>query len=160
MVLWMSEAMPFGVTALLVLVLLGTTPWARLSPPSSRLPVHSPLPPRVPTRSVTFAEETALGRVHQTSHGKPTTTTIPNLQDLAYSYDAAGNLTAITDRGWTGSRTFTYDALNRLSSADDLNGNMLTNAERVMNEGAEEKTIRSEGGSGRGADREPEGRPY
>lgn len=26
MVLWMSEAMPFGVTALLVLVLLGTTP--------------------------------------------------------------------------------------------------------------------------------------
>jgi RHS repeat-associated protein len=38
-------------------------------------------------------------------------------QDLVYDYDQAGNITAIVDNIFTGSRIFTYDALNRLETA-------------------------------------------
>jgi RHS repeat-associated protein len=38
-------------------------------------------------------------------------------QNLTYSYDPVGNVTQILDGLWTGGRTFTYDALNRLTSA-------------------------------------------
>ena len=38
-------------------------------------------------------------------------------QNLAFTHDPAGNITQITDAVWTGSRTFSYDALNRLISA-------------------------------------------
>jgi hypothetical protein len=38
-------------------------------------------------------------------------------QDLAYSYDQVGNVTAIVDNIFTGSRIFTYDPLNRLETA-------------------------------------------
>jgi RHS repeat-associated protein len=39
------------------------------------------------------------------------------LQNFAYTYDAAGHVTEIGDTLYTGSRTFAYDALNRLTSA-------------------------------------------
>jgi RHS repeat-associated protein len=38
-------------------------------------------------------------------------------QDLVYHYDQVGNVTAIVDNIFTGSRIFTYDALNRLETA-------------------------------------------
>src|SRR5439155_25831380 len=40
------------------------------------------------------------------------------LQNLSYARDPTGNVTQITDGIWTGSRTFTYDALGRLTSAN------------------------------------------
>jgi YD repeat-containing protein len=39
------------------------------------------------------------------------------LQDLNYAYDSVGNIVAITDRINTGTQTFKYDALNRLTYA-------------------------------------------
>ncbi|MBI4488710.1 MAG: hypothetical protein HY694_06460, partial [Deltaproteobacteria bacterium] len=45
-------------------------------------------------------------------------------QNLSYTYDGVGNITSITDTLWTGSRSFSYDALNRLTSAT---GNFGTN---------------------------------
>jgi RHS repeat-associated protein len=48
-------------------------------------------------------------------------TTVPGgpgpYQDFAYTYDANGNITQVTDRVATASRTLAYDALNRLTSA-------------------------------------------
>src|SRR5205807_2086173 len=38
-------------------------------------------------------------------------------QDLTYTYDAVGSITQINDNLWTAGRTFTYDALRRLTSA-------------------------------------------
>jgi RHS repeat-associated protein len=38
-------------------------------------------------------------------------------QNLSYTYDNTGNITSITDPVYTADRTFTYDALNRLTSA-------------------------------------------
>jgi RHS repeat-associated protein len=53
--------------------------------------------------------------------GTSTPTTSPTvLQDISYSYDAVGNITAITDRSPTGAAktvAFTYDDLNRLTLA-------------------------------------------
>ncbi len=40
-----------------------------------------------------------------------------NHQDLAYYYDQVGNITAVVDNIFTGSRIYTYDALNRLETA-------------------------------------------
>jgi RHS repeat-associated protein len=40
-----------------------------------------------------------------------------SLQDLVYHYDQVGNVTAIVDNIFSGSRIFTYDALNRLETA-------------------------------------------
>jgi RHS repeat-associated protein len=40
-----------------------------------------------------------------------------SLQDLVYHYDQVGNVTAIVDNIFTGSRIFSYDALNRLETA-------------------------------------------
>ncbi|MBI4597113.1 MAG: glycohydrolase toxin TNT-related protein [Candidatus Omnitrophica bacterium] len=39
------------------------------------------------------------------------------LQDFSYTFDALGNVTAITDRAHTGTQSFQYDALNRLTRA-------------------------------------------
>ncbi|PYN56685.1 MAG: hypothetical protein DMD94_06785 [Candidatus Rokuibacteriota bacterium] len=49
--------------------------------------------------------------------GRTTAGAAGPLQSLAYASDAAGNVTQIQDALFTGSRTFTYDALNRLTSA-------------------------------------------
>jgi RHS repeat-associated protein len=38
-------------------------------------------------------------------------------QNLAYTYDNLGNIKTITDTIWTGSRSFDYDDLNRLTQA-------------------------------------------
>jgi YD repeat-containing protein len=40
-----------------------------------------------------------------------------NQQNLTYGYDAGGNVLSITDSLFTGTRTFTYDDLNRLTTA-------------------------------------------
>jgi RHS repeat-associated protein len=40
-----------------------------------------------------------------------------NQQDLTYGYDQVGNVLSITDGWFTGTRNFTYDDLNRLSTA-------------------------------------------
>jgi RHS repeat-associated protein len=48
------------------------------------------------------------------------------LQNLSYTHDPVGNITQITDPLYTGSRTFTYDALNRLTSASGPFGPNLT----------------------------------
>jgi len=40
-----------------------------------------------------------------------------SLQDLSYTHDNVGNITSITDVLWSASREFTYDGLNRLTSA-------------------------------------------
>jgi YD repeat-containing protein len=39
------------------------------------------------------------------------------LQDFSYAFDAVGNVTGITDQVNTGTQSFQYDALNRLSQA-------------------------------------------
>jgi RHS repeat-associated protein len=44
------------------------------------------------------------------------------LQNLTYTYDPGGNITQITDGVFTGGRTFTYDALNRLAEASGTFG--------------------------------------
>jgi len=44
------------------------------------------------------------------------------LQDMSYSFDPVGNVSAITDRVNTASQTFGYDALNRLTSASGSYG--------------------------------------
>jgi RHS repeat-associated protein len=49
-------------------------------------------------------------------------TTSANQQNLTYGYDQNGNVTAITDSLFTGSRTFGYDALNRMPSASGTFG--------------------------------------
>lgn len=38
-------------------------------------------------------------------------------QNLAYTYDPVGNVATITDAVWTGSRSFQYDDLNRMTQA-------------------------------------------
>jgi hypothetical protein len=47
----------------------------------------------------------------------PRTTCGTTLQHFTYAYDSGGNITGITDAAFTGSRTFGYDALSRLTSA-------------------------------------------
>ncbi|MBZ0166868.1 MAG: hypothetical protein K8I00_08670, partial [Candidatus Omnitrophica bacterium] len=42
-----------------------------------------------------------------------------DIQDFAYTYDAAGNILTITDAVNTATQTFTYDHLNRLISAEN-----------------------------------------
>jgi RHS repeat-associated protein len=64
-----------------------------------------------------YVFQATVGYLHTSSVGEPTLLTIPSVQDLAYTHDATGNITAITDAVWTGSRTFTYDARNRLTRA-------------------------------------------
>jgi RHS repeat-associated protein len=44
------------------------------------------------------------------------------LQNLAYGYDAVGNLTSINDPLWSGARSFQYDDLNRLIEASGTFG--------------------------------------
>ena len=62
---------------------------------------------------------------------------VPNILDIAYTFDPVGNITAIADQlDATKSKTYTYDALDRLSSANgpwgsltwtyDADGNRLT----------------------------------
>jgi RHS repeat-associated protein len=49
---------------------------------------------------------------------RTTSSSAGTLQGFTYAYDVLGNLTQINDvAGWTGTRTFTYDGLNRLTSA-------------------------------------------
>ncbi|PYM91302.1 MAG: hypothetical protein DME04_19325 [Candidatus Rokuibacteriota bacterium] len=43
-------------------------------------------------------------------------------QNLTYGHDPAGNITWVSDAVWTASRNFTYDALNRLTSANGTFG--------------------------------------
>jgi RHS repeat-associated protein len=52
------------------------------------------------------------------------TTSAPGvpLQNLSYTHDEVGNITQITDTLWTGSRTFGYDDLKRLTSASGTFG--------------------------------------
>ena len=45
-----------------------------------------------------------------------------NQQNLTYGYDNNGNITSITDSLFTGSQTFGYDDLNRLTSASGTFG--------------------------------------
>jgi RHS repeat-associated protein len=45
-----------------------------------------------------------------------------SFQNLTYDYDNVGNITTITDSLFTASRTFTYDALNRLGTASGTFG--------------------------------------
>lgn len=58
--------------------------------------------------------QATVGYLHTSSTGEPTTTTIPYLQDFAYTYDATENITTITDSVWTGSRASVYDVLKGL----------------------------------------------
>lgn len=44
------------------------------------------------------------------------------LQDFSYSFDAIGNVTGIADHVHTGTQTFQYDALNRLTQASGTYG--------------------------------------
>ncbi|MBI2533460.1 MAG: RHS repeat protein [Deltaproteobacteria bacterium] len=60
-----------------------------------------------------------LGYIFTSMAGAPGT-----YQNLVYDYDQTGNITATTDNIFTASRTFAYDALNRLTSAS---GNLGTN---------------------------------
>jgi RHS repeat-associated protein len=46
-------------------------------------------------------------------------------QNLSYAYDNVGNITFVTDGIWTGSRSFTYDNLNRLTQASGTFGQNL-----------------------------------
>lgn len=48
---------------------------------------------------------------------RTTNTEHRTMQDFSYTFDAVGNVTAITDRVHTGSQSFTYDGLHRLTRA-------------------------------------------
>lgn len=54
--------------------------------------------------------------------GRSTTGPSGTLQNLTYTDDPAGNITQVQDGVFTGSRTFTYDALNRLTSVSGVFG--------------------------------------
>ncbi|MDP2939998.1 MAG: LamG-like jellyroll fold domain-containing protein [Candidatus Omnitrophota bacterium] len=55
---------------------------------------------------------------------RTTNSQLQTLQDLSYSYDSAGNILQITDAvNSAHSQTFTYDAQNRLLSANGVYGN-------------------------------------
>ena len=70
------------------------------------------------TPATGYSRQATLGYVHSAGGtGEPTDIVIPHVQDLAYTYDAGGNVTTITDTVGTASRAFTYDPLNRLTSA-------------------------------------------
>jgi RHS repeat-associated protein len=70
-----------------------------------------------------YERQATLGYLHATvGTGEPIDLPLPHVQDLAYTYDANGNILAITDSVGTASRTFTYDALNRLTSASGTFG--------------------------------------
>lgn len=65
-----------------------------------------------------YTRQATLGYVHSAAGtGEPIDIPLPHVQDLAYSYDPGGNITAITDSVGTASRTFSYDPLNRLTAA-------------------------------------------
>ena len=75
------------------------------------------------TDYVYFAWTTANGRLQQLKTGTPGQPS--QTQDLSYSYDDAGNVLTIADSAaYGGSQTqkFTYDYLDRLSTACTLNG--------------------------------------
>jgi len=59
-----------------------------------------------------YALQATLGYLYTTSSNGS-----GNHQDLAYHYDEIGNVTAVVDNIFTGSRIYTYDALNRLATA-------------------------------------------
>ena len=69
-----------------------------------------------------YSLDGTVGYVHTSEVGEPILVTIPNLQKLAYGYDAGGQITSITDSVGTASRAFTYDALGRLTSASGTFG--------------------------------------
>jgi RHS repeat-associated protein len=65
-----------------------------------------------------YVRQATLGYVHTAAgSGEPINIPLPSTQDLAYTYDAGGNVLTIADSVGTASRTFTYDPLNRLASA-------------------------------------------
>jgi len=59
-----------------------------------------------------YVMQANLGYIYTTAAGGS-----GSYQNLVYDYDPVGNITAITDNIFTASRTFAYDALNRLTSA-------------------------------------------
>jgi len=66
-----------------------------------------------------YVLQATLGYIYTTSGG-----VAGPFQNLSYTYDQVGNITSVTDTLFTGSRGFTYDALNRLTQAQ---GNFGTN---------------------------------
>ena len=60
--------------------------------------------------------QATLGHIHTSS------STGSAGQDLTYQYNEIGDITAITDALWTGSRSFDYDDLNRLKTASGTFG--------------------------------------
>ena len=63
-----------------------------------------------------YVLQATLGHIHTSS------STGSAGQDLAYQYNEIGDITAITDALWTGSRSFDYDDLNRLKTASGTFG--------------------------------------
>jgi RHS repeat-associated protein len=63
-----------------------------------------------------YVMQATLGYIHTSS------STGSAGQDLTYNYDEVGNITAIADALETGSRSFTYDDLNRLKTASGTFG--------------------------------------
>ena len=70
-----------------------------------------------PLKSVTFANGVTTAIQHDADYrvGRITTTATPGF-DYVYSYNAAGNLTNLTDQLGSANKTYNYDALDRVTS--------------------------------------------
>jgi len=73
--------------------------------------------------TLTYANNLTTTWTYDPNNFRPTNrVTSNNQQNLTYGYDNNGNITSITDSLFTGSRTFTYDDLNRLVTASGTFG--------------------------------------
>ncbi len=71
-----------------------------------------------PTPPGGYQLQATLGYAHATGAGEQSTGAVAALQDLNYTYDPVGNITAIADtRAPVNNQAFTYDVLDRLVSA-------------------------------------------
>lgn len=61
------------------------------------------------------------------------TATSTVLQDFSYAFDPVGNVTEITDRAHTGSQSFAYDDLNRLTRATGAYGTLTYRYDAIGN---------------------------
>jgi RHS repeat-associated protein len=113
------------------------------------------------TQYTYYAWSSQGGRLQtlKTGTGNPVT---PTLQSLAYSYDAIGNPSSIVDylAGGTQTLSFSYDALNRLSTAQAVGGTEGPYALETYGYDAANGNLTSKAGVGIGYNTQAAGCPH